>query len=50
MLEARRRWTGAFDYQYQEQSSMLGAALLARMHQTGSTRKEIHDVGAVAVA
>jgi xylulokinase len=31
MLEARRRWTGPFEYVYQDQSSMLGAAMLGRM-------------------
>jgi len=34
-LEARRRWTGDFDYFYQEQSSLLGAAMLGRIHQEG---------------
>ena len=28
-LDAKRRWTGAFDYHYQDQSSLLGAAMLA---------------------
>ena len=35
MLEARRRWTGAFEYVYQDQSSMLGAAMLGRIYQSG---------------
>jgi len=35
MLEARRRWTGAFDYVYQHQSSMLGAAMLGRIFRSG---------------
>ena len=35
MLEARRRWTGAFEYVYQDQSSMLGAAMLGRIFQSG---------------
>jgi sugar (pentulose or hexulose) kinase len=35
MLEARRRWTGDFDYYYQEQSSMLGAAMLGQLYQDG---------------
>jgi xylulokinase len=35
MLEARRRWTGPFEYVYQDQSSLLGAAMLGRIHQTG---------------
>jgi hypothetical protein len=34
-LEARRRWTGAFEYVYQDQSSMLGAAMLGRIFQSG---------------
>ena len=35
MLEARRRWTGAFEYIYQDQSSMLGAAMLGQIFQSG---------------
>jgi xylulokinase len=35
MLDARRRWTGDFDYSYQEQSSMLGAAMLGQIYQDG---------------
>jgi hypothetical protein len=35
MLAARRRWTGDFDYVFQDQSSMLGAAMLGRIYQTG---------------
>jgi xylulokinase len=35
MLEARRRWTGAFEYVYQDQSSMFGAAMLGRIFQSG---------------
>lgn len=31
ILAARRRWTGDFDYVFQDQSSMLGAAMLAKM-------------------
>jgi len=34
MLEARRRWTGAFEYVYQDQSSMLGAAILGQIHRS----------------
>jgi sugar (pentulose or hexulose) kinase len=37
MLEARFRWTGPYDYFYQDQSSMLGAAMLARIYQDGIT-------------
>lgn len=35
MLAARRRWTGDFEYVFQDQSSMLGAAMLGQMYQTG---------------
>jgi sugar (pentulose or hexulose) kinase len=35
MLEARRRWTGAFEYVYQDQSSMLGAAMLGQVFRSG---------------
>ena len=28
-IEAKKRWTGDFDYEYQDQSSLLGAAMLA---------------------
>jgi xylulokinase len=35
MLPARRRWTGDFQYFHQEQSSLLGAAMLGRIHQDG---------------
>ena len=35
MLEARRRWTGPFEYVFQDQSSLLGAAMLGQIHLTG---------------
>jgi hypothetical protein len=35
MLEARARWTGDYEYRFQDQSSMLGAAMLGRIHQDG---------------
>jgi sugar (pentulose or hexulose) kinase len=35
MIEARRRWTGAFDYFFREQSSLLGAAILGQWFLTG---------------
>ncbi|MGO9180110.1 MAG: FGGY-family carbohydrate kinase [Candidatus Limnocylindrales bacterium] len=38
MLDARRRWTGAFEYVYQDQSSLLGAAMLGQIYQSGRTR------------
>jgi sugar (pentulose or hexulose) kinase len=31
-LAAKRRWTGDFDYQYQDQSSLLGAAMLGQVY------------------
>jgi sugar (pentulose or hexulose) kinase len=31
-LESRRRWTGDFEYEYQDQSSLLGAAMLGRFY------------------
>ena len=37
MLDARRRWTGDFDYRFQDQSSMLGAAMLGQVYQRGDT-------------
>ena len=35
MLEARRRWTGEFEYVFQDQSSLLGAAILGQINQAG---------------
>ncbi len=35
-IEAKRRWTGDFEYEFQDQSSVLGAAMLGRLYQTGS--------------
>jgi hypothetical protein len=34
-MEVKRRWTGDFEYEYQDQSSLLGAAMLGRVHQQG---------------
>lgn len=34
MLEARRRWTGDFEYVFQDQSSLLGAAILGQLSQS----------------
>lgn len=31
-LDAKRRWTGAYEYEFQDQSSELGAAMLARLN------------------
>jgi len=33
-LEARKRWTGDFEFRYQDQSSLLGAAMLGQFYQT----------------
>lgn len=46
MLEARRRWTGEFDYEFQDQSSLLGAAMLGQRYQAGELRAEPHHVAA----
>jgi xylulokinase len=35
MLRARHRWTGPFDYVFQNQSSLLGAAMLGQIYLTG---------------
>jgi len=35
MLEARTRWTGDFEYRFQDQSSLLGAAMLGQIYQDG---------------
>jgi xylulokinase len=35
MLELRRRWTGNFNYVFQDQSSLRGAAMLGRFFQAG---------------
>ena len=34
-LEAKKRWTGDFEYQYQDQSSLLGAAMLGQFYESG---------------
>jgi xylulokinase len=34
MLAARRRWTGDFDFELREQSSLLGAAMLGEMYRS----------------
>jgi hypothetical protein len=33
-LEVKKRWTGDFEYQFQNQSSLLGAAMLGYFYQT----------------
>jgi sugar (pentulose or hexulose) kinase len=35
MLEARRRWTGQYEYVFQDQSSLLGAAIIGQISQSG---------------
>jgi len=35
MVEARRRWTGEYEYVFQDQSSLLGAAILGQISQSG---------------
>ena len=35
-LEVKKRWTGDFEYEYQEQSALLGAAMLGQIYQTRS--------------
>lgn len=40
MLTARRRWTGDFEYVFQDQSSMLGAAMLGQTYQAGETPEQ----------
>jgi sugar (pentulose or hexulose) kinase len=35
MLDARRRWTGEYEYLFQDQSSLLGAAILGQFSQSG---------------
>lgn len=34
---AKQRWTGDFEYEYQDQSSLLGAAMLARLYEERGT-------------
>jgi sugar (pentulose or hexulose) kinase len=34
-LEVKKRWTGDFDYEYRDQSSLDGAAMLGRFYLTG---------------
>lgn len=33
-LEVKNRWTGDFEYEYQDQSSLVGAAMLGRIYQS----------------
>ena len=34
VLEAKKRWSGDFEFRYQDQSSLLGAAMLGQFYQT----------------
>jgi sugar (pentulose or hexulose) kinase len=36
-VEAKRRWTGDFDYEYQDQRAVLGAAMLGKIYQEERT-------------
>jgi hypothetical protein len=33
--QVKQRWMGNFEYEYQDQSSLLGAAMLANIHEHG---------------
>ncbi len=35
-LQVKKRWTGDFEYEYQEQSALLGAAMLGQIYQAGA--------------
>jgi len=43
-IDAKKRWTGDFDYQYQDQSSLLGAAMLGQIHEQGSFSTHAHQM------
>jgi xylulokinase len=45
IIEAKKRWMGDFEYGYQEQSSLLGAAMLGQFYLSGK-----YDRGATSVA
>jgi hypothetical protein len=36
-LDAKKRWTGNFDYEFQDQSSLRGAAILGQWHLRGTS-------------
>ena len=42
-LDAKKRWTGDFDYEYQDQSSLTGAAILGQFF----FAKKYHRLAAV---
>ena len=35
-LDVKKRWTGDFEYEYQDQSALLGAAMLGQIFQSKS--------------
>ncbi len=37
-LQVKKRWTGDFEYEYQDQSSLVGAAMLGQIYQRGADR------------
>jgi xylulokinase len=41
-MDVKRRWTGDFEYEYQDQSSLLGAAMLGRIYQQGGGKAAAH--------
>jgi hypothetical protein len=48
MLRARERWTGPFEYVYQDQSSLLGAAMLGQVWLGGRPATVIAGADTVA--
>jgi len=46
-MAVKRRWTGDFEYDYQDQSSLLGAALLGRVHQQGGWSPDLQQIPTV---
>jgi xylulokinase len=39
-MDVKRRWTGDFEYTYQDQSSLLGAAMLGQIYQQGGVESQ----------
>jgi sugar (pentulose or hexulose) kinase len=46
-MEVKRRWMGDFEYEYQDQSSLLGAAMLGRVHQQGGWSPDLQQIPAL---
>lgn len=46
-MDVKKRWTGDFQYGYQEQSSLLGAAMLGQfyLNKTYAVDQELHPIG-----